>query len=109
MGTFDDLSEEDFITLQRHHKAIEEEFENLDLKSDDSPDIIRQKCRTFAIGNLETALKTIAGLVTAAEKETTQLAAAKAVISIAQGTTQKDDSDPLAELYKQITKENNIP
>jgi|SRR5947208_5713123 len=91
-----------FIALQEHHKAIEQEFAALDLKPEDTPDEIRTKCRTWAVTNLQAALSTIADLVTEAEKETTQLAAAKTVIQIAHGTSPKDEADPLSKLFKDL-------
>jgi electron transfer flavoprotein alpha subunit len=93
-------SADPFIELKQDIQAVEEEFTTLD--PTDPPDAIRLKCREFAIKHLETSLKTIAQLVTSAEKETTQLAAAKVVIQIAQATGPKDDADPIKQLLEQI-------
>lgn len=95
---------EPFIELHQHHRALEQEFKNLNLDENNTPDEIRQKTRKFAIAHLESALTTIAELVTSADKETTQLAAAKTVIQIAQGTSPKDEADPISTLFNELVK-----
>lgn len=90
-----------FLELHDYHKAIEEEF-GIELNPNNTPDEIRQKSREFAIKHLQSALQKIAYLVENADKDTTQLAAAKAVIQIAQGTSPKDEVDPLKRLLEEI-------
>jgi hypothetical protein len=93
---------EKFLELQENFELFKKEFTKVDLDPTDPPDTIKIKTRSFAIAHLEQALNVIATLTVSAEKETTQLAAAKAIIGIAQGTTPKDEADPIKSLLQDI-------
>src|SRR5215831_8723315 len=96
------LSDDDFIALQEHRRAIEEEYANLALDPNDTPDEVRLKTRKWAVHNLENALKRVITIMQTSDKEAIQLQAAKFVVSIAKETSPKDDDENLAQLFKAI-------
>jgi hypothetical protein len=96
--------EPNFAELHAYKKALESELREAEISSEDSPDEIKVKARKIAIQHLPMALQKIADLVTSAEKENTQLAAAKAIYSIATEGLSIDEKDPLKQLFHELTK-----
>jgi hypothetical protein len=90
-----------FIELHEHHKALEQEFANLQITPEDTPDQLRIKARTFAINHLQDAFDALADLLQSS-KDATRLSAAKAVINIAFQTTAKDEENPITALFEDL-------
>jgi hypothetical protein len=90
-----------FIELHEHHKALEQEFANLSISPDDTPDQLRIKARTFAIHHLQDAFDALSDLLHSS-KDATRLSAAKAVINIAFQTTTKDEENPITSLFQDL-------
>lgn len=98
-------AEERFARLLRANEALTNEV--LELKGSETPDEIRVKARTFAINNLQNALATIADLMVSSDKDSVRLAAARSIWAIASATSQKDDTDPITDLFTKINGPKN--
>jgi len=81
----------------------------LEVIGTETPDEIKIKARKFAIQHLDVALRKIASLVNTAEKDSTQLAAARTIVNIAQSTSVNDDTDPLNQLFSKIMGNSDTP
>jgi len=71
---------------------------------DASVEEIKRAIREFAVAHLDTALGKVVQLATGAEKETTELAAAKVIINLAQSLSDKEDQDMVTALFNSLKK-----
>jgi hypothetical protein len=95
----DDVTLTELVANQQ--QTIQTLLEGLDEATEDE---IKTRIREFALNHLENALSTVAALVNEAEKETTQLSAAKTVINLASGAVEKDGRSPIEDLFNSISK-----
>lgn len=92
------MADDTFIELHDYRKSLESEFK---LSPDDTPDIIRNKVRAFAIANLTDALESIADCLNS-DKDATKLSAGKFIISLGLATTPNDEVNPIETLFTKL-------
>jgi hypothetical protein len=100
-------SGEDFTALHGYRRALEQELLTAEISPNDNPDEVRIKVRTAAIPHVPRAVQRIADLIDGAEKETTSLSAARAMISLATTGLTIDEKDPLKQFFADLTKTAN--
>lgn len=101
MEPFKDIDDFTLTELVSKQDEVYELLSNLPSR-DASVDEVRTGIRNFAIANLEGALATVVRLSQSAEKETTELAASKVIISLAKDVVDKDDQDLVKALFDSL-------
>ena len=101
----DDLSLDQ--QLQLYRKALEQEYGLSENATPDDLDKIRSATQQKLLRAVPEAVERIIALMTYAEKDTTQLSAAKFIIANGLGGTGEGD-DPLSNLIKQLTSGEEV-
>jgi hypothetical protein len=91
--------------LQQYQKAMEQEFELASKATDQDLETIRNNTAAKLLQAVPNAVERILYLLEHAEKDTTQLNAAKFIIANALGKEAiGDTTDPLTNLLRELTK-----
>lgn len=90
--------------LQLYRQALQEEYELAQTADPDALEAIRTTATTKLLGAVPEAVERVIHLMSHAEKDTTQLNAAKFILANALGSgVSEGTADPLANLIKQLT------